>query len=235
MSGVCVKTTVMLVVLAGVGRGGMLVDYQADAVPLDPWVRVSDGPPSERSQHETFATGGVLTMIDSALFVGNTLGYYHLAAFDPETPLDVEFRARVLWGESALGSMAPFSVWMYNGAVYADMSVGPNSVTAIGAGPLLLNEMVDGTDWHTYRYRVGPQGIDWWMDGEALGSATTDMLIPHPTTVDRRINMMITSASGYVELDYLTVVPEPGTATLAILGLVLVGGRRRRFGSSLNV
>ena len=113
---------------------------------------------------------------------------------------------------SALDDRAPFHVWLYNGAVYADLAVGPSSVTALGPRrTLLINQPIDGVNWHDYQFQLDPGGIEWWVDGVSIGSATADMLIQHVTDIDRRINMFITSASANVELDYLTVtqVPEP--------------------------
>jgi hypothetical protein len=191
-----------------------LVDYSADTLPPPPWEFISNGPPQERSQHTVFVQGGVLHMIDNARLVGNTLGFLQFVPFDPEQVIEVEFRTRVLSGESALDERAPFDVWLYNGTVRADLSVGPQSITALGhqAGRtiLILNEPIDGTDWHVYRYRLDPGGIQWWVDGISVGSATTEMLIPAVASeTSRRINMFITSASANVELDYLIVKQSP--------------------------
>ena len=209
---------VMLGAVSGPAFGDVLVDYQADTLPPSPWVRVSNGPVAETSQHTTFVSGGVLSLIDDALLLGNTLGYYQLLAFDPEQTIDVEFRARVLMGETVLDDdQAPFSVWLHNGTVFADLSVGPNSITALGQDPeLLINEPHDGTDWHIYRYVLDPAGIEWWVDGVSLGTATVDMLIPNVTDLDRRINMFITSASAHVELDYIHVEQSSTALNVAL-------------------
>ena len=131
--------------------------------------------------------------------------------------IEVEFRTRVLSGESALDERAPFDVWLYNGTVRADLSVGPRSITALGSQEsrpftptIILNKPINGTDWHVYRYRLDPSGIQWWVDGISVGSATIEMLIPAVASeTDRRINMFITSASANVELDYLIVKQTP--------------------------
>lgn len=145
-------------------------------------------------------------MIDNSLLIGNTLGFLQHVAFDPNKVITVEFRARVLSGESALDERAPFEVWLYNGTVRADLSVGPHSITALGLNAkLLINKSIDGTDWHAYRYELDSNHIQWWVDTTSIGSAPVDMLIPNVTNTDRRINFMITSATAEVELDYLIV------------------------------
>jgi hypothetical protein len=206
-------TVVAITAVTGTVFGAVLVDYPADTLPPPPWEFINNGPPQEISQHTVFVQNGVLHMIDNALLVGNTLGFLQHVPFDPDQILEVQFRARVLSGESALDERAPFQVWLYNGTVRADLSVGPQSITALGgpehAPTIILNESINGTDWHVYRYRLDPRGIQWWVDGISVGSATIEMLIPHLTDVDRRINMFITSATANVELDYLVVSMTP--------------------------
>jgi len=193
-----------------------LVGYSATAAPMAPWVFVSNGPAQETSQHSAFVQDGILHLVDDALMVGNTLGYYRNVPFDPSHTVEVEFRARVLSGQSALGlnpARAPFEVWLQNGSVRADLSVGPNSVTSLGRSGLsgvtpkvIMNQPIDGTNWHVYRYRLSPTEIQWWADDVSLGSAPSGALLPAGGPDDRRINIFITSAAANVELEYLTVV-----------------------------
>ena len=96
---------------------------------------------------------------------------------------------------------APFQVWLYNGTVRADLSVGHHSITALGSQAsrlftpiIILNKPINGTEWHVYRYRLDPTGIEWWVDDISVGSVMTAMLIPNVTETDRRINMFISSA-----------------------------------------
>ena len=209
---------VMIAAMASTAFGVVLVDYSADTLPPPPWMFISDGPPAERSQHTVFVQKGVLHMIDNALLSGNTLGFLQFVPFDPNQIIEVEFRARVLSGESVLDERAPFEVWLDNGTVRADLSVGPQSITALGSQEsrpftpiIILNKPINGTKWHVYRYRLDPSGIQWWVDGISVGSATTAMLLPSGGTPTefRRINMMITSATANVELDYLIVKQTP--------------------------
>jgi hypothetical protein len=93
---------VAITTVAGTAFGVVLVDYQADTLPPPPWVFINNGPPQERSQHTVFVQDGVLHMIDNALLVGNTLGFLQFVLFDPDQVIEVEFRTRVLSGESAL-------------------------------------------------------------------------------------------------------------------------------------
>ncbi|MGD9852474.1 MAG: discoidin domain-containing protein [Nitrospirales bacterium] len=145
-------------------------------------------------------------MIDEGQNSG-TFGYLQYLPFDPGQIIEVEFRARVLSGESANNERAPFRVWLSNGLFDADLSVGPDSITSLGrtSGQLLINEPIDGDNWHVYRYRVTSRGIEWWVDGNSIGTATVDMLIPHYTDSGQRINMFISSAVANVELDFLRV------------------------------
>jgi hypothetical protein len=207
---------IMLTAVTGTAWADVLVDYEADTLPPAPWEFVSNGDAFETSHHSVSAADGILHMVDSAPGVGNTLGYFQPLAFDPAQLIEVEFRARILSGQSQSTFQgqhpAPFSVWLYNGALTADLSVGPTSLTALGgtnAGAngirLLLNRPFDGTDWHVYRYRLDPSRIQWWADGVSLGSAASSELIPAPDSTDRRINMFITSATADVELDYIVV------------------------------
>jgi hypothetical protein len=195
--------------------GATLADYTADTLPQPPWEFINNGPPEETSQHTVYVQDGVLHLIDTALLTGNTLGYLQYLPFDPQQRIDVQFRARVLSGESTCcpDGRAPFSVWLYNGTIYADLDVGPQSITALGGEPwdeiLLINSPLDGTTWHSYAYRVDPIQIRWQVDGTTIGHTTTDNLLPYITDTDRRINMMITSATANVELDYLTVRMTP--------------------------
>ena len=189
----------------------ILVEYSADTLPLFPWEFISDGPTAERSQHTVFVQDGVLHMIDNAELLGNTLGYLQRLPLDPLKTIEVEFRVRVLSGESAFDERAPFEVWLENGVVRADLSVGPRSLTALGRQPLVFPQLLfnipfDGVNWHTYRYTVDPFSIHWWVDGVLIGSAPIYKLPPDSTDAPfRRANMFITSAAANVELDYLIV------------------------------
>ena len=225
--------------ITGTAWGTVLVNYPADTLPPPPWEFTSNGPPVERSQHTVFVSDGVLHLIDTALITGNTLGFLQRLPLSPNQVIEVEFRARVLSGERVLDGTAPFTVSLYNGTVYADLSVGPQSVTALGSQQpgsftpkFLVNEPVNGTDWHVYRYQLDPRGIEWWVDGTSLGHAATEMLLPNVTD-DRRINMDITSAMANVELDYLILkqTPDPLTGVPVELGIF---GTRTGIGSQVG-
>jgi len=200
---------------AGLDDSSILVEYTADTLPPFPWEFISNGPPAERSQHTVFVQDGVLHLIDNAELLGNTLGYLQRLPLDPLKVIEVEFRVRVLSGESAFDDRPPFEVWLENGVVRAGLSVGPRSVAALGNQPLvfprlLFNIPFDGANWHTYRYAVDPVSIHWWVDGVLIGSAPIYKLIPENTEAAfRRANMFISSAAANVELDYLIVTQEP--------------------------
>ncbi len=97
----------------------------------------------------------------------------------------------------------------------ADISVGPGSVTALGRRPgtlltptIILNLPFDGTEWHTYHYKLNPTELRWFADGIPLARVGVDRLIVNDTLdtlVDRPINMLITSAIANVELAYIKV------------------------------
>ena len=195
---------------SNIALGEVLLDYSADTLPPPPWQFVNNGS-GGISQDTVFVQDGVLHMIDedpSSL----SFGYLRRLPFDPGQIIEVEFRARVLSGESPSDERAPFSVWLYNGLVRADLSVGPDSITSLGppSNRLLINKPIDGDNWHVYRYRVTSRGIEWWVDGTSIGTATVDMLIPHYTDSDLRINMFIAGVAT-VELDFLevTVTVDP--------------------------
>jgi hypothetical protein len=209
----------MIVGMAGTAFGAVLVNYSADTLPPPPWEFISNGPPEETSQHTVFVQDGVLHMVDKALLLGNTLGFLQQLPFDPNQIIEVEFRARVLSGESLIDEIEPFEVWVHNGTVRANLSVGPQLVKALGRDQqLLINESIQGTDWHVYRYRLSPSDIQWWVDDLSLGSAMVNMLIPNVTDIERRINFMITSATADVELDYIVVrtYVDPAVIPVAI-------------------
>jgi hypothetical protein len=194
--------------------GETLVFYSAETgvLPAPPWEFISNGPPFETSQHTVFVEPGILHVIDNALFLYSTLGYLQHIPVNPNQVIDVEFRARVMSGESAIDERAPFQVWLLNGMYQADMSVGPTAITALGrptvgefGTSIVLNIPLDGTEWHTYHYKLTPTEIRWFVDGIPLARAGVDRLIIAETVFDRRINMMITSAAADVELAYIKV------------------------------
>ena len=199
------KSRILLMVIVTIfctgtiALGEVLLDYSADILPPPPWVFVNGGTAEERAQRTVFVQDGVLHMIDEALIRGNILGYYQHLPFAPSQIIEVEFRARVLSGESAIDERAPFSVWLHNGLVYADLSVGPDSITSLGrtSDEFLINEPIDGDNWHVYRYRLTSRGIEWWVDGKSIGTATVDMLRPHYTDIDLRINCMSSAQLGH--------------------------------------
>lgn len=207
-----VNEALVLAALATPTLGDVLVNYQADTLPPDPWVRVSNGRAPERASHSTFVSDGVLRMIDETLLSGNTLGYYRHVSFRPAQIIDVEFRTRVFSGESLnrtadrRDEYAPFAVWIHNGSVRAGLSVGPTFITSRGPGrTLLIDQPIDGRSWHTYRFVLDSVEIQWWVDGALVMTAPIDSLIQRVTDTDRRINMFITGATADVELDYIVV------------------------------
>ena len=96
----------------------------------------------------------------------------------------------------------------------------------------VLDYALNGADWHTYNFRLTPGGITWYIDGFEVGQASRSELLQNIPTTDLRINMLITSATADVELDYLTVttsaVPLPSALWLMGSGLVSVLGAARR-------
>lgn len=197
------------------------VTYTGDGLPSAPWELVNNGPAEEISQHVVFAQDGVLNMVDNLRVTGNTLGYEQRLPFDPFQVIDVEFRARVLSGQvapSCIGCLGPFEVWLHNGVVRAGLSVAPTSIAAFGRSTtfpqanapagILFNHAIDGTNWHTYRYRVDALSAQWWLDGVVIRSEPIYHL-PPAVTSDLRINMFISSADADVQLDYLTVRQTP--------------------------
>ncbi|SRR6266446_513731 len=202
--------------VSNTATGKTLVLYSASTglLPAPPWEFISNGPPAETSQHFVFVQSGVLHLIDNAFFVGNSLGYLQLIPVNPNQVIDVEFRCRVLSGRSVLDERAPFEVF-FDGRYRADISVGPGSVTALGRRPgtlltptIILNLPFDGTEWHTYHYKLNPTELRWFADGIPLARVGVDRLIVNDTLdtlVDRPINMLITSAIANVELAYIKV------------------------------
>lgn len=85
---------------AHTGSAGVLVDYQAEDLPLDICEWVSNGPIEETSEHFVFVEDGILHMMDGALYIGNSLGCIRHLPFEPTDLITVEFRARVLSGQS---------------------------------------------------------------------------------------------------------------------------------------
>ena len=223
---------ILLTVMCGnVSAVTVLVDYDGSTLPPSPnWQFVSNGTTSETSQHTVFSSGGTLRMIDAANFRGNSLGYIHPLDFDPNQRISVEFRARVFAGDVSPSSnpdqydeqRGPFAVWLHDGLVRAEMAVGPDSVTAMGFDGSetidLLGYTIDGTQWHTYGFDLTPSSIDWYVDGLLIGNGLRSDLVSNVTATDERINMLISSASADVELDYLLVtqmlVPLPPAVLL---------------------
>ena len=97
----------------------------------------------------------------------------------------------------------------------------------------VLDQAIDGTVWHTYNFLLTAFDISWYVDDLLIGQADRSELLENITATDLRINMMITSATADVELDYLlvntSVVPVPATAWLFGSGLIgLIGLARRK-------
>ena len=208
-----------------------LANYDGSTLPPSPWQMISTGPVAETSQHSVSSNGDSLRMTDTALLTGNTLGYLQHLDLDSNQNIRVEFRARVFSGESVFGNEAPFDVWIYDGLVRADIAVGPNSVTALGPSGTLFDSPISGDQWHTYAYTLTPAKISWYIDGLPFDQAIRNDLIQHATTVDRRVNMFISSAAADVELDYLIVdqtpVPIPGALLLLVSGIVPLAFRTK--------
>jgi len=147
-----------------VGKTLVLYSASTGVLPLPPWEFISDGPIVETSQHTVFVQSGTLHLIDTAFFFGNSLGFLqqHLPV-NPNQVIDVEFRCRVISGQSVfLDERAPFEV-LYNGSYLANLSIGPGSLTALGRRPgtlvsptTILNVPFSGTEWHTYRFKLTP-------------------------------------------------------------------------------
>ncbi len=268
------RLLIILISMFALTAEAATISYDGSALPNSTWNYVSNG----SETHSTFVSGGSLRMIDSTLLRGNSLGYIKPFSFDSSEIIDIEFRARVFSGESAIDLTtndtygAPFSIWMYDGLVRADMSIGPDSVTSLGPNlitsrpyteeeiqeferyseetgiPLsrligdgnkytsernfLLNQTVTGTEWHTYNFSLTPLDISWYVDGLIVGQVNRSEMIKNITSTDRRINMMISSATADVELDYLFVntssVPIPAALWLLISGLLPLAGIHQR-------
>jgi len=185
-----------------------LVFYSATTgLPDSSWQFVSNGSYQETCQHHVFARSGVLHLIDGALLRGNSLGYRRYLPVRSNQVITVEFRCRVLEGQSHFDDgRAPFEVWLLYGSCRADLSIGPFSLSALDpADPdlLFLNIPFEGTEWHTYSYTLTPTELMWSADGVCL--ARTDVENSIVENELGRINMMITSAAANVELSYLSV------------------------------
>ncbi len=220
--------------------GSVLVVYSATTglPPVPPWEFVSNGPVEETSQHTVFVDAGVLHLIDNALFIGNSLGYIQPFTAAPGQVTTVEFRCRVPSGESAIDDQhAPFDVGLYNGSYAVDLAVGPNLLSAIGQDPqfpnfpiVILDVPFDGTEWHTYRYKLSPADIRWFVDGVFLARTGVDRVLPIPG--QGRVHMLISSAAATVELSSLSVTSaryvmldvQPGSplATIAVGGAAVI-------------
>lgn len=97
----------------------------------------------------------------------------------------------------------------------------------------VLDQVIDGTVWHTYNFSLTPFDISWYVDGLLIGRSDRSELLENITATDLRINMMISSATADVELDYLRVntsaVPVPTAVWLFGSGLIgLIGLARRK-------
>jgi hypothetical protein len=232
-------SAVCLLFMSGLAQAStLLIDYDGSDLPgpsfEDGWYSLST--------HGSYSSdGSALRIVDNVLDYGSSSGFYNNTDLDPAQATTVQFRARMFAGESNQhdytngNSRGPFSVWLYDGSVRADMSIGVDKVTA-GGGPCcsaltqLLDHALDGTQWHVYKYALTPGSIEWFVDGQLVGSAARSAL--WQSGDPPRINMFFTAASGDVEIDYLrvykSVIPIPAAVWLFGSGLVALGWLRRK-------
>jgi hypothetical protein len=231
-------SAVCLLFVSGLAQAStLLIDYDGSALPgpsfEDGW--------NSLSTHGSYSSdGSALRIVDIDFDYGSSSGFYNYTDLNPAQATAVQFRARMFAGESNQhdytngNSRGPFSVWLYDGSVRADMSIGVDKVTA-GGGPCctpiqLLDHALDGTQWHDYKYVLTPGSIEWFVDGLLVGTATRSALWQNEEAP--RINMMFTAASGDVEIDYLrvykSVIPIPAAVWLFGSALAGLGFIRRR-------
>ena len=230
-------SVICLLFLSGLAQASnLLIDYDGSALPssVDGWISLST--------HGSYSSdGSALRIVDDIFDYGSSSGFYNYTDLNPAQATTVQFRARMFAGESNQhgytngNSRGPFSVWLYDGGVRADMSIGVDKVTA-GGGPCcaaltqLLDHALDGTQWHDYKYALTPTSIEWFVDGVLVGSAARSAL--RSSGDGPRINMFFTAASGDVEVDYLrvykSVIPIPAAVWLFGSALAGLGFIRRR-------